>query len=77
MGRRCRPARCANWCWARSAPPRIRPPSRAEPPRRTKQPALGGDRLNPDQRANWQAMANCAEPEDVYHVMREVIQRIM
>ena len=31
-------------------------------------------RLNPDQRANWQAMANCAEPEDVYHVMREAIR---
>jgi hypothetical protein len=35
------------------------------------------ERLNPDQRANWQAMANCAEPEDVYHVMRAVIQTIM
>jgi len=35
------------------------------------------DRMNPDQRTNWQAMANCAEPEDVYHVMRTVIQSIM
>jgi hypothetical protein len=34
------------------------------------------DGLNPDQRANWQAMANCAGPEDVYHVMRAVIQTI-
>ncbi len=31
-------------------------------------------RLSPEQRANWQAMANCAEPEDVYHVMREAIE---
>ena len=34
------------------------------------------DRLNPDQQANWRAMASCAEPEDVYHVMRAVIQTI-
>jgi len=51
----------------------------AEPSRTAAQDAAARawwDRLNPDQRANWQAMANCAGPEDVYHVMRAVIQTI-
>jgi hypothetical protein len=29
--------------------------------------------MNPGQRGNWQRMANCIEPEDVYHVLREMI----
>jgi len=51
----------------------------AEPRRTAAQDAAARawwDRLNPDQQANWRAMASCAEPEDVYHVMRSVIQTI-
>jgi len=33
-------------------------------------------RLDPDQRATWQRMANCGEPEDVYHVMCDVLAAI-
>jgi hypothetical protein len=29
--------------------------------------------MKADQRGNWQRMANCTEPEDVYHVLREMI----
>jgi hypothetical protein len=29
--------------------------------------------MTPDQRGHWQRMANCGEPEDVYHVLREMI----
>jgi hypothetical protein len=32
--------------------------------------------MEPHQQANWRAMANCAEPEDVYHLMRDVIRTI-
>jgi hypothetical protein len=48
----------------------------AEPRRTAEQDARARawwDRMNPDQQATWQRMANCGEPEDVYHVMRDVL----